>query len=49
VKYSKKISCYFQKSIFQTIKTAEDWLIAVGTGLYKLIPLMLMELYLQHF
>lgn len=39
----EKISCYFpEKSIFQTfIKATEDWLIAVGTIAYKLIPLMI--------
>jgi len=38
-----KISCYFpQQSFFQTsLKAAEDWLIAVGSVAYKLIPLML--------
>jgi uncharacterized membrane protein YraQ (UPF0718 family) len=37
------ISCYFpEKSFFQTsIKAVEDWLIAVGSVAYKLIPLML--------
>lgn len=38
-----KISCYFpEQNIFQTmIKSVEDWLIAVGSVAYKLIPLML--------
>jgi uncharacterized membrane protein YraQ (UPF0718 family) len=39
----EKISCYFpEQSIFQTaLKALEDWLIAVGSVAYKLIPLML--------
>lgn len=38
-----KISCHFpEQSLFQTsIKAVEDWLIAVGSVAYKLIPLML--------
>lgn len=38
-----KISCYFpEKSFFQTIiKSFEDWLVAVGSVAYKLIPLMI--------
>lgn len=37
------ISCYFpEKSFIQTIiKSVEDWLIAVGSVAYKLIPLMI--------